>query len=35
MLNLTPKELRSIAKSRKTDDYKSMFKDQLINLINN
>ena len=33
MLNLTLKELKSIAKNRNMDGYKSMPKDQLINLI--
>lgn len=33
MLNQTLKELRSIAKSRNIDDYKSMSKNQLLNLI--
>ena len=33
MLNLTLKELRSIAKSRNIDGYKYMSKGQLVNLI--
>ena len=34
MLNLTLKELRSVVKGRNTGGYKSMPKNQLINLIN-
>ena len=33
MLKLTLKELKSIAKSKNTNDYKSMSENQLINLI--
>lgn len=33
MLKLTLKELKSIAKSKNTNDYKSLSENQLINLI--
>ena len=35
MLNLSPKELRLIAKNRNINGYKSMPKDKLLRIINN